>query len=110
DFHVGGEGLGREIPRRGSRRDGGQFRSGQLLQRGRIRRLASGGGLVVASHAQVIKQVFLEHGSQLRVLDDDVPVAIAFPRDRSRAGWIRERIDVRLIGVIPVAARQPKRG
>jgi len=65
--------------------------------------------LCAAANGEVVQEVVLEHCGQLRLLDDDVPVPVAVPCGVGVRGP-GERIDVGLVGVVPVAVGRPARG
>jgi hypothetical protein len=64
--------------------------------------------VVAGRDLQVVPDVVLEYPGELRLLDDHVPVPVAVPRlERIRRDG--DRVDVGLVGVVPVPAGQPER-
>ena len=102
DLDGPGDGGGGEELAEGRRLAAAERRRHQRLPRRLGRRVVAGRDL------QVVPDVVLEDAGQLRLLDDHVPVPVAVPR-LLRVRRDGDRVDVGLVGVVPVPAGQPER-
>src|SRR6478752_6786187 len=66
-----------------------------------------GGELVLGGNVEVVGEVGLEDRGELWVVDDDVPVPVVVA-GRVGVGGCGDRVDVGLVGVVPVPAGQPQ--